>query len=245
MFFDDCAAAGKERCAFWEEKPEAIRAKWDLLQERINKAPAPVYISPSSAAGPSGHGCSSTPNEAESEATYGILDSTVLREVVFNSFYWPYSAFQPLATALEALYTDYNPAPLYSLFAQELGPQFKCPSSCDSGSSKAPQKNDEVGWAISCQDGPHLPGTLEDNEEFISRLKALNGDWWDMWAGNRLSCSGYPRFPKNHFRGVFLTHCNNQYWQYCSDDRSHWGKYQSSFAADWEYGRSRLFQSSG
>ena len=68
------------------------------------------------------------------------------------------------------------------------------------------QENDEAGTAIGCQDAPILPGTMEDNEKFVGKLKKLNGDWWDMWAGLRLRCSGYPKLPKHHFRGEFGLH---------------------------------------
>jgi hypothetical protein len=83
IFFDACPAAGKERCAFWEETPDVIRVKWDSLQARINEVPIFVYLSSSSAAGLSDHGCSST----------SILYSSVFRKVFFNSPFWQYAAF--------------------------------------------------------------------------------------------------------------------------------------------------------
>jgi hypothetical protein len=204
-FFDGCAAAGKERCAFWAKTPSAIRAKWDTLLERIKKEPIPVYTPSPSTSTISQHGCSSSRNAssmADAEAKYGILDSNFLRSTFFSALYSPYAGYQKLALALEALHSSNDPVPLYTLYTHE---RFKCPIGCDS--EPAVQDNTEAGTAIGCQDGPVLPGTVEDNEKFIGKLKKLNGDWWDMWGEPRLRCSGYPKLPKGHFRGGFGLRC--------------------------------------
>jgi hypothetical protein len=198
-FFQECSAAGKNRCAFWESEPNVIRAKWNALLEKVQKEPIPVYIAGSASTIHSDRGCGTQAEIADADSIYGILDSSVLRVTVFRSLYAPYYLFQPLATALHALHDLNDPSPLYLLYNAGQK-RFQCPSACNDETEDFDNFK-EAAPAIMCQDAALVPGTVEEAELYLARVQNVNAEWWDVWSVVRTSCSGYPQLPKDTFIG--------------------------------------------
>ncbi|KAJ7037302.1 Alpha/Beta hydrolase protein [Mycena alexandri] len=80
-FFDGCAAAGPEACAFSAPSSIEVAAKLDALFAAIEIQPVPVI----------------TP------VSYGVVDYTFLRNSVFHALYSPYDSFVALAQGLADL----------------------------------------------------------------------------------------------------------------------------------------------
>ncbi|KAJ3484269.1 hypothetical protein NLJ89_g11994 [Agrocybe chaxingu] len=81
-FFDGCAAAGPDRCAFYSPSPSEIKDRLSSLSASLQQ-PVPAY-SPSLPA-------------------YGVLNHVTLQRAVYNSLSAPYSTFSVLAQGLKAL----------------------------------------------------------------------------------------------------------------------------------------------
>ncbi|KAJ6459651.1 hypothetical protein C8R45DRAFT_1030624 [Mycena sanguinolenta] len=94
-FFDGCAAAGPDLCAFYQPTAAAIAERLTALTESIRMQPGPAI----------------TP------AGYGLVDYSLLRMTIFESLYQPYSTFPSLAKGLAALENG-DGSVLYSILAQ-------------------------------------------------------------------------------------------------------------------------------
>ncbi|CAA7269868.1 unnamed protein product [Cyclocybe aegerita] len=82
-FFDGCAAAGPDRCAFHSPTPSGIKDRLASLSASLLLQPMPAY-SPSLPA-------------------YGVLNHVTLLRAVYNALSTPYSTFSVLAQGLKAL----------------------------------------------------------------------------------------------------------------------------------------------
>jgi hypothetical protein len=80
-FFEGCADAGPEGCAFYAPSAANVSARLDSLLESIREQPIPVFAKPN----------------------YGIVDYSLLRASIFTALYQPYRLFAPLARALADL----------------------------------------------------------------------------------------------------------------------------------------------
>ncbi|KAJ7660883.1 Alpha/Beta hydrolase protein [Mycena polygramma] len=99
-FFDGCAAAGPDLCAFYEPTAAAIADRLEALTNSIRTQPVPVI----------------TP------AAYGLVDYSLLRSTIFSVLYDPYKMFPTLAQSLAALEKG-DGAALYAILAT---PSFEC-----------------------------------------------------------------------------------------------------------------------
>ncbi|KAK0479961.1 Alpha/Beta hydrolase protein, partial [Armillaria luteobubalina] len=80
-FFDGCAAAGPDVCAFYASTAEEISNNLDSLYESLLTEPVPVV----------------------STSSYGVVDYNVLKTAVLVSLYEPYTYFTVLAEGLASL----------------------------------------------------------------------------------------------------------------------------------------------
>ncbi|PBL01762.1 alpha/beta-hydrolase [Armillaria gallica] len=80
-FFDGCAAAGPDTCAFYASTAEEISNNLDSLYESLLTHPVPVV----------------------SSSSYGVVDYNILRTAVLYSLYEPYTLFPILAQGLASL----------------------------------------------------------------------------------------------------------------------------------------------
>ncbi|KAJ7449406.1 TAP-like protein-domain-containing protein [Mycena galericulata] len=102
-FYDGCAAAGPDGCAFYAPSASEISANLEELTASILEQPIPVIT-------------------AES---FGIVDFDYLRNAILNALFSPYDSFVALAEGLAGLATG-NATILY---AQSDAPSFECNSS--------------------------------------------------------------------------------------------------------------------
>ncbi|KAK0457507.1 TAP-like protein-domain-containing protein [Desarmillaria tabescens] len=125
-FFDGCAAAGPDACAFYSSTAEEISNNLDSLYESLLNQPIPV-VSPS---------------------FYGVVDYTVLRAAVVDTLYSPYGDSSILAEGLASLAagngsiiyemqdTVYDPASVYDN-SWEAGIAISCGDSLENTDSVA------------------------------------------------------------------------------------------------------------
>ncbi|KAJ3512917.1 hypothetical protein NLJ89_g3241 [Agrocybe chaxingu] len=172
-FFSGCAEAGPDACAFWAPTADDVRQNLTNLYDSIRAHPLPV----------------------KADFSYGILDYNFLRFVIFRVLYSPYDLFQTLAQGLANLAAG-DGRVLLKLVTR---PPFEC--SCN----PAAHRYDVVGdgqVAILCNDGDDVPGDLQSSLEYF-KFMANTSNWGDIWSTIRLSCVGWPKFPKDHFQGPF------------------------------------------
>ncbi|KAJ3500369.1 hypothetical protein NLJ89_g9828 [Agrocybe chaxingu] len=173
QFFSGCAEAGPLGCAFWAPTADDVRQNFTNVIKTIRAHPLPV----------------------KTDLKYGILDYNSVRLAIFISLYAPYNFFQFLAQGLAELAAGDGRRLLEFVKA----PPFQC--SCDPS-----QHLHDVVWdaqtAILCNDGDDIPDDLESTQEYFERM-ANTSSWADIWSPIRLSCVGWPKFPKDHFQGPF------------------------------------------
>lgn len=80
-FYNGCADAGPDRCAFWAPSPDDIRRNLTNLYDSLSVQPVP----------------------AQTGNTYGYVDHKMLHSLVFSSLYFPFATFRPLAQGLAEL----------------------------------------------------------------------------------------------------------------------------------------------
>ncbi|KAJ7250172.1 Alpha/Beta hydrolase protein [Mycena haematopus] len=172
-FFDGCAAAGPDLCAFYEPKAAAIADRLAALTDSIRAQPVPV-ITPTA---------------------YGLVDYSLLRMTLFNSFYVPYTLFSPLAQGLAALESG-DGTVLFSLLAT---PPFQC--DCSNDTVPFHLNNAEAVWAIQCGDGAEVKDTLDELRTFYDNA-AKTSEFVEFLVGsNRVSCAGWQVYRDDRFKG--------------------------------------------
>ncbi|KAF8900304.1 TAP-like protein-domain-containing protein, partial [Mucidula mucida] len=178
-FFDGCYEAGPQRCSFYAPSPDAISANLTALYKRLRTAPVPV----------------------KTDSGYGVLDYRRLRRAVFLSLYSPYAKFPILADALSELARGSGNL-LYNMTRE---PDVKC--SCPDSSNELASVN-EATMFVACNDGASVPNNLTEIEEYYAEISS-EYDFGSLWAGLRIGCSGWPRLPKDHFQGPFVTNTSH------------------------------------
>lgn len=158
-FFDGCAAAGPDGCAFYAPSAEAIRQNLSALYESVRARPVPVRTSTS----------------------YGLVDYSSVRGAIFRSLYRPHTMFVLLAEALANLAAGDGEA-MFKLGQQ---PVFHC--SCDPSETMFEVVRD-ASTAILCNDGAPVPSSFEEAEAHYARLQKVSS-FADLWASLRTSCS--------------------------------------------------------
>ncbi|KAJ7269773.1 TAP-like protein-domain-containing protein [Mycena rebaudengoi] len=172
-FFDECAAAGEEACAFYAPTPDAISQKLNTLIDTIHARPVPV----------------------RTDLGYGLVDYELLRMIILACLYAPHALFAPLAVGLAALEIG-DGSSLFNLFAI---PAFQC--SCEPFPGVEPAASLDAQLAIICNDGKAVPSAFEDSQRHYENM--VNTSSWGstIFASIRIACSGWPAIPQNHFRG--------------------------------------------
>ncbi|KJA21599.1 hypothetical protein HYPSUDRAFT_140328, partial [Hypholoma sublateritium FD-334 SS-4] len=179
-FYTGCAAAGPDGCAFWAPTTEEIRQNASALSDFVRISPIPTRTS----------------------LRYGLFDINKLDAALFTSLYFPYSSFPALAQGLSEVAAGTPKI----LFDRENLPLYKC--ACDAPECAYASVVD-VAAAFFCNDGVDTPGDLQSTEEYFSLMKKLSPEWGINWAHIRMKCVGWPKFPKNHFRGPFIANTSH------------------------------------
>ncbi|KAF8905797.1 hypothetical protein CPB84DRAFT_1844791 [Gymnopilus junonius] len=112
---------------------------------------------------------------------YGMVDYSSLRGAVFAALYSPYSMFQTLATGLAMLGYIGDRSIIFNMVN---APPYTC--SCNPSEPSYNNLRDDI------------LGDLESSQDYFERLSNTS-NWADICAGVRLSCTGWPEFPKDHF----------------------------------------------
>ncbi|KAJ6569153.1 alpha/beta-hydrolase [Mycena capillaripes] len=173
-FFDGCAAAGPDLCAFYEPTAAAIADRLAALTESVRAQPVPV-ITPTA---------------------YGIVDYSLLHSVLFTSFYVPYMLFGPVAQGLAALESG-DGSILFSIAQQT--PPFQC--DCSNDTAPFHLNGGEAVFAIQCGDAVEVTDTLEELRAFYDNA-AKTSEFVEFLVGsNRVSCAGWQVYRKGRFEG--------------------------------------------
>jgi len=85
------------------------------------------------------------------------------------------------------------------IFSQFSIPPFEC--SCDPLAHLF-DSVDDASMAIICNDGEELSGDLESAEKHFEMMMRVS-NWGEIWSSVRIQCAGWPKFPKEQFRGPF------------------------------------------
>ncbi|KAF9544545.1 hypothetical protein CPC08DRAFT_716471 [Agrocybe pediades] len=178
-FFEGCHEAGPEDCDFWAPSPDDIRKNLTSIYESIRSRPIPV----------------------KTEKGYGLVDYAMVRGLVFRALYSPFTSFRLLATALAALAA--GDASL--IFDRAFVPPPQC--SCDPSDGLFTNVPDAL-FTVLCNDGKDVPGDLASSEKYFEMLSKTS-QWAEIWAAIRLTCVGWPRFPKDHFQGPFIANTSH------------------------------------
>ncbi|KAJ7083879.1 hypothetical protein C8R44DRAFT_903571, partial [Mycena epipterygia] len=159
-FFDGCVAAGPDLCAFYKPTAAEISDRLSALTSSIRAEPVPVITATS----------------------YGIVDYSLLRSTLFNSFYTPYSSFGSLAEGLAALERG-NGTLLYFL-SQE------APFRCDCSNDTAPfhLNGAEAATAVECGDAAKVTDSIEQLRAFYENTAKTSELAEFLVDSNRFSC---------------------------------------------------------
>ncbi|KAF8145888.1 TAP-like protein-domain-containing protein, partial [Mycena galopus ATCC 62051] len=172
-FFDGCAAAGPEACAFSAPSSIEVAANLDALFAAVEIQPVPVI----------------TP------VSYGVVDYTFLRNSVFHALYSPYDSFVALAQGLADLAMG-NATTLYT--AEEV-----TPFECDCNSTTPFHENGyEALIAISCGDMAVESDTVSQLQAYYASIQAISS-LPDMYGNWRVVCSGWKLHREDRFKGPF------------------------------------------
>ncbi|KAJ7649338.1 Alpha/Beta hydrolase protein [Mycena polygramma] len=169
-FFDGCAAAGPDLCAFYEPTAAAIADRLEALTNSVRAQPVPVI----------------TP------ATYGIVDYSLLRQTIFQTFYTPYTLFPLLAQGLAALENG-NGTVLYSILAT---PAFEC--NCN---GTVFPRSDDSTVAIECGDPVQVTDSIDQVTEFYQNAVKTSQFVEFLVGMDRVSCAGWQVFRDDRFKG--------------------------------------------
>ncbi|KAJ7083181.1 TAP-like protein-domain-containing protein [Mycena belliarum] len=173
-FVDGCVAAGSDGCALFSPTAGEISEKVNKLYASLRERPIPV----------------------RTNVSFGLVDYSMMRRVIFSSLYSPYAAFPRLARAL----ADLAAGNATALFKIGKARTFEC--ACDESPYRF-EPVGEAGIAVRCNDGKRISGAYEDIVDHYRKLGETS-TWADMWEHTRMSCMEWPDFPKDHFRGPFI-----------------------------------------
>ena len=151
-FYTGCADAGPDRCAFWAPSPDDIRQNLTNLYDSIKVQPVPV----------------------KTANTYGYVDYTMLHLFVFQSLYFPITAFPLLAQSLADLVAGNGT----NVFETMTPPPFDC--SVDS-SKDLEQNGVESEITVICNDGADIPADLQSTRNYFEMISNMS-EFGNMWA---------------------------------------------------------------
>ncbi|KAJ7083873.1 Alpha/Beta hydrolase protein [Mycena epipterygia] len=172
-FFDACAAAGPDLCAFYAPTASAIADRLTALTASIRAHPVPVV----------------TPT------AYGIVDYSLLRSALFTSFYVPYILFAPLAQGLATLEAG-DGSILFSILQ---APPFQC--DCSNDTVPFHLNNGEAVVAIQCGDAVEVTDSIDELRTFFDNA-AKTSEFVEFLVGaGRVSCDGWQVYREDRFKG--------------------------------------------
>lgn len=172
-FANACVEAGPDVCALYKSDSSAVKARIDAVFANLKNRP--LAVEGSGAPG-------STPVD------YGLVDYSVVRRLVFNFLYRPYSPGPLNATALAgalAAAEGGDGGPFWELQkARENAFLCECTSA-----PKPPRVADgaEVGLAVACGDGDVVGDSLEELQVHFDAV-GKTSSFADMWT-HRVRCS--------------------------------------------------------
>ena len=155
---DGCVAAGPERCAFFAPTAAEISQNVDELYASLRARPIPV----------------------QTNSSFGIVDFSMLRGVIFRSLYSPYAKFPVLAEALAELSAGNGTA----VFKMSQQPPFEC--ACDPSEHRF-DAVPEAANAVACNDGKRISPAYEDVVVHYEKMRETS-TWADLWEPIHMSC---------------------------------------------------------
>ncbi|KAJ7921954.1 Alpha/Beta hydrolase protein [Mycena leptocephala] len=170
-FFDGCAAAGPDLCAFYKPTVVEIADRLTALTASIRTQPIPVL----------------TP------AGYGLVDYSLLRLSLLGALYHPFSLFPTLARGLAALENG-DGSILYSI---SQGPTFQC----DCANNTASPPTDDSTVAIGCGDAIEVTDSIEEATEFYQNAAKTSQFAEFSVGSTRVSCAGWKVYREDRFKG--------------------------------------------
>ncbi|KAK7023681.1 hypothetical protein VNI00_016564 [Paramarasmius palmivorus] len=126
------------------------------------------------------------------EGSYGFVDYENLRGAIISSLYGP-SHWPKLATALADLESG-DGSGIWNISGV---PLFEC--ACNSSEYTFEKVLDGQQTYI-CNDAGIVPSSLEDAEKHWQESLEVSG-WNSQFASAQISCSSWPEFQRNFFRG--------------------------------------------
>ncbi|KAJ7882484.1 hypothetical protein B0H13DRAFT_1629451, partial [Mycena leptocephala] len=171
-FFDGCAAAGPDLCAFYKPTVAEIAERLSALTDSVRAQPVPAITT----------------------TGYGLVDY-FLRSVIFGALYSPYTTFAPLAEGL-ATFENGNGTVLYSLPQQS---PFQC--DCTNDAVPFHLNGMESAIAVECGDAVEVKDSIQQLANFYENA-AKTSQFVEFLVGqNRVSCSGWPVYREDRFKG--------------------------------------------
>ncbi|KAJ7269217.1 Alpha/Beta hydrolase protein [Mycena rebaudengoi] len=170
-FFDSCAAAGPDLCAFYKPTVVEIADRLMALTASIRTQPIPVL----------------TP------AGYGLVDYSLLRLSVLEALYRPFSLFPTLARGLAAL--ENGDGSILHSISQE--PTFQC----DCANNTASPPTDDSTVAIECGDAIEVTDSIEEVTEFYQNAVKTSQFAEFSVGSTRISCAGWKVYREDRFKG--------------------------------------------
>ncbi|KAJ7838606.1 Alpha/Beta hydrolase protein [Mycena olivaceomarginata] len=172
-FFDGCAAAGPDLCAFYKPTAAEVAERLTTLTESVRRTPIPALAS----------------------TGYGLVDYSLLRNTIFKSLYAPYEWFPALAQGMAALERG-DGTTLYSISLQQ-GTPFQ--DDCTTNSTATP--TDDAAIAIQCGDAVEVKDSVQEVTDFY-RNAARTSKFAEFFVGSsRVSCSGWQVYREDRFNG--------------------------------------------
>ncbi|KAF7305880.1 AB hydrolase-1 domain-containing protein [Mycena chlorophos] len=164
-FFTSCFEAGPSVCAFHNNASSPSDIATALVDLLLSLQQKPVPAVASLTAGNAG---------------YGVVDYSLVKNVIFQSLYQPYKEFPALAQALADLAAG-NASTIYAAS----GPQ---EFTCEPGAAPV-NKMFEAGASITCTD-VRLNDTLADLQSYYAGMAAIS-EFADVWVPVRIACAGW------------------------------------------------------
>lgn len=170
-FYTGCAKAGPENCPFHASDAATIRSNLEALYEKLRTQPVPVVTSDAIA----------------------IIDHAFVRIAVWTALHYPFDLFKPLSAGLAALAAG-DGSIMFSLFGAPSAELF-----CD-----AKAHTDDVvfegTFTLVCNDYVPFSNDINDSKKALEEMAKVS-QFADTWAQLRIGCSGWPKIPRNDFRG--------------------------------------------
>lgn len=149
--------AGADVCGLYQSTPEQVLDRLHRLFAKLKKNPIVV------------------PMSKNDVGDYGLISYKLVKSTLLMFAYKPYAIASPLgapqlSVSLAELEKD-NGTPLWS-WLSALQERFEC--SCPTRPQEPKYVNTDALQAIACGDGGRVDDTVEDLEEYFSRLLAIS-----------------------------------------------------------------------